>query len=176
MASGNFWLILCCGCYLIWWAIAFHPHKTFSLGPKVVLFLITLGLGIVGVTLTIMAIASTPAELLPCPIWLIVIIAVAAYVLLLFGSARFLHRQVTTELALIVGWCGLECALIECLGAVGLLSNEGVIIAGVVTVACAIAGLACYLAYYRLQPMPAYYVAMIPLVLCAFAMGLVCVL
>ena len=63
MTSGSVWLILCCCSYLVWWAVAFHPRKAFPFGLKLALFLVTLGLGIAGVCLTIGAIASVPGEL-----------------------------------------------------------------------------------------------------------------
>ena len=90
---------------------------------------------------------------------------------MLLVSARLLHRQVTTELALIIGWCGLESAFIECLWAVDALSTSGLWWSLAITWAFAAAGLGCYLAYYRLRPMHAYFIAMVPIVLCALAMA-----
>ena len=170
MTDGNYWLIACAIAYLIWWAVAFNPSRRFPFSLKVALFLVTLAAGIVGVVIMIGAIAATPPEATPFPPWAIALIALGVYIVVAVVTARLLHRQVTTELALIIGWLALELTLIECLFGTGVLTFPATIAAFVIALVAAGGSMGCYLVYYRLARRPAFYLGMAPLGLFAAAM------
>ena len=169
MIVGNYVLIGCCAVYLVWWSIAFNPRFSPSLAPKVILFLVTLALGIVSIVMIIGGI--TGAHTAPAiPNFAVCIVGIVVYIVLLFLSSKLFHRQVTTELILIVGWLVLQCCLINTLFASGALPLEKALIACAVVFVMAIVGMVCYLWYYRLDEMPAFFIGMVPLILFALSM------
>ncbi len=169
MIVGNYVLIGCCAVYLVWWSIAFNPRFSPSLAPKVILFLATLVLGIVSIVMIVGGI--TGAHAAPAlPNFVICVAGIAVYIVLLILSAKLFHRQVTTELILIVGWVVLQLCLVNTLLASGALPMTKALIACAVIVVMAIVGMVCYLWYYRLDEVPAFFIGMVPLVLFAISM------
>ena len=175
MTYGNFWLILCCVSYEVWWSIAFHPVKKVPFAPKLILFFITLALGIAGVSLMIGAIASVP-DVMPLPIWGIVLVAIGAYVVLLLVSSRLFHRQVTTELFLIVGWAVLVFLEVNALYGLGIVPRNGAVILFAAAVIVALVSMVCYVLYYGLDDRAGYVDGMIPLLLAGAFMAVLAVL
>lgn len=167
---GNISLILCCVFYLIWWSIAFHPTKTYSSPPKFILLCITLLFGALGLFLLVRGIFETPRERGSISNWVIVGICVVLYFVLLLLTYFLLHRQVTTELFLIVAWTMLEVCVSNSLYRASVLSGPVAIIHIVVIVIAATIGMLCYLAYYNLEDMKAFYDGMVPLILCGVVM------
>ena len=170
MQIGNLFLVFCCIFYLIWWSIAFNPTKEFSMAPKVVLFLCTLATGVVGVILLVNNMSELPKERGPIPNAGIVVGAIVIYFVLLFLTYHFLHRQVTTELALIVGWTALELCVMNSLYRADAVGAAAAIVAAVIIVVSALIGMVCYLAYYELEAQAAFYDGMVPLILFALVM------
>ena len=107
---------------------------------------------------------------------LIVVAGIAAYIVLLLVTRLLLHRPVTTELFLIVGWCMLEMTVINRLNALGSLEGSRFVVMCAVTAAAVIASLVLYVLYYRMEEMRAFYAAMVPLVTEAAAMGILVIL
>ena len=165
--AGNLGFAACCIVYLIWWSVAFRPGYTAPMALKGTLFLITAVLGIAALALIIQGCAQADP---PVGFRYIIAAGAAAYIILLLLTNMLMHRQVTTELLLIVFWACMEiCAL-------GTLCGEGVFGGGAfaalaaVTLAAAAAGMLCYLKYYDLDPVPAFYDGMVPLILFALVM------
>lgn len=174
--TGCLWLVVCCLLYLVWWCIAFNPMRKFPMAPKVVLFLATAAAGVAGVLLTVQGLGELPDLRRPVSNGGIVVGAIIVYVVLLLVTNLLLHRQVTTELALICGWTALELCVVNALfGAEVLGAGEGAAAAAVVMI-CAVLGMMCYLAYYRLEPKKAFADGMVPLILFACAMAFVVLL
>ena len=131
MQAGNLCLVLCCIFYLIWWSIAFNPNKDFPMAAKSILFLVTLCFGVAGVGVLVWGMADLPKEKGGISSTAIVIIGIAAYALLLFLTYQFLHRQVTTELALIVGWTALEVCVMNALWRADALGTAAAVVMAV---------------------------------------------
>lgn len=106
LIAGQISLILCCIFYLLWWKAGFYPGVTVSrvTGRVGILLYITAAFGILGLILSITGINIIKVEkdIVSGPA--VLIGGVIAYIVLLLGSRFLLHRQVTTELFLIVGW------------------------------------------------------------------------
>ena len=172
MQAGNLCLVLCCIFYLIWWSIAFNPNRDFPMAAKSILFLVTLCFGLAGVGVLVWGMAELPKEKGGISSGAICVIGIVAYALLLFLTYHFLQRQVTTELALIVGWTALEVCVMNALWRADALGAAAAVVMAVVVVVAAVIGMLCYLAYYELDPQIAFYDGMVPLILFAVVMAI----
>ncbi len=110
---------------------------------------------------------------MPYPRAAILIGGIVVYVILLIGTYVLLHRQVTTELFLIVGWVALMFLELGALWGLGHFSTVTFVVLLVIAVAVAVVSLICYLMYYDLDGMRGYIDGMIPLILIAVMMVVV---
>jgi hypothetical protein len=85
--------------------------------------------------------------------------------LLLLATSTLAHRPVTTELPLIVLWGTAQVATGVALRTSGALPTTATAAWFVALAVATLVGLACYLVFYRLDPVPAYWVGMVPLAL-----------
>ena len=83
--------------------------------------------------------------------------------LLFYLTASVAHRQITTELSLIILWTTAQLAAGITLRTAGVLRGPAASGWIVATAIAALVGLVCYLIFYRLDPVPAYWVGMVPL-------------
>ena len=83
--------------------------------------------------------------------------------LLLYVTSSVAHRPVTTELPLIVVWATVQLAAGITLRTAGVLRAPAASAWIVATAIATLVGLACYLIFYRLDPIPAYWIGMVPL-------------
>ena len=168
--TGQILMVLCCMVYLIWWYRGFRPgvHVNRVGGVNGLLLLITAGLGIAGVSLSLMPVP--PVTKMKADPAAIAVGGVAAYIALLLVTKFCFQRIVTSELFLIAGWAVLEAVVITRLDAAGLLGGSGFFILCLVVAAAALISLVLYVAYYRMEEMKAFYYAMVPLVTEAVAM------
>jgi hypothetical protein len=79
------------------------------------------------------------------------------------------QRRITTELSLIVVWATLQLATGITLRTAGTLRAPAASGWIVVTAIATLVALACYLIFYRLDPIPAYWIGMVPLAVDAAA-------
>ena len=79
--------------------------------------------------------------------------------------------MVTTELFLIVGWTTLEMQVINRLNTYGRLSDVHFLVMCAMIAAAFAISIVLYVAYYRMEEMRAFYMAMLPLVTEALSMG-----
>ena len=165
--AGNLLFAACCVTYLIWWSVAFRPGFTAPGALKIGLFTVTALLGIMGLAWIVQgcSLANSGTHFVG-----IIAASAAAYVILLLLTNMLMHRQVTTELMLIVFWACMEvCACNALLGG-GAISGKAFAVLVAIVLAAAIAGMICYLKYYDLLPMTAFYDGMVPLILFALVM------
>ena len=165
--AGNLLFAACCIVYLLWWSVAFRPGYTAPMILKSGLFLATAVLGIAGLAMIIQGCSRADS-----PVRFIHIIAAGAavYIALLLLTNLLMHRQVTTELMLIVFWVCMEICACGALCGEGVFSGKVFAVLAAVVLAAAAAGMICYLKYYELAPMPAFYDGMVPLILFAVVM------
>jgi hypothetical protein len=164
---GQILLIICCIFYLVFWSISYKPDQTVNRGAGLsgLFLLITAVCGITGVFFSVQGVNSiTPHVAAKLNGTLLIAGGVIAYILLLLITTRFFKRPVTTELLLIVSWMVLELTVISTLNAGGRLSDLRFWIMLVIIEAAFILSMVLYVLYYRMEPMKAYYAAMIPLI------------
>ena len=165
--TGNLLFAGCCIVYLIWWSVAFRPGFTAPMGVKSALFLATAALGIAGLAYIIRGCQMAEGNN-----HFIAIMAVGAaiYIILILVTNLVMHRTVTTELMLIVFWACMEICACNALFGSGLITAKAFTVLAVIVLVASIAGMICYLKYYDLEPMPAFYDGMVPLILFALVM------
>lgn len=159
---GEVLLVCCSVSYLLWWTVTFKPSARTSYGGGLFLGgavlaglggIVVLGLG-VGALLTK---ASVPGLVTT------VVGGVLVGALSIALTSRVAHRPLTTELPLIMVWGTAQVAAGVMLRTSGALSVAAVSAWMVVTAMATLVGLACYLVFYRLDPLSAYRVGMVPL-------------
>ena len=102
---------------------------------------------------------------------MIIVAGIVTYVVLLYGSRIILHRQVTSELFLIIGWSMLEVASINRAIAWERVSIDRGIVFLIIVAVAAVLSLYFYLQYYKVKPMTGYFFGMVPLITEAISMG-----
>ncbi len=170
---GQALLIICCVFYLIWWSVAFHPNHgdSHTSGVDGILLLITMAFGLAGLIFNLLGMLKTPPGNGLVSGIVILVAGVATYVALLYASRILLHRQVTSELFLIIGWAMLEVASINRAFAWERVTMDKVITFLVIVAVAAVLSLYFYLQYYRVKPITGYFYGMVPLVTEAISMG-----
>lgn len=169
---GQILLILCCIFYLIWWSLAFHPShgNSHASGIDGWLLLVTAGFGLTGLAMSLIGVRdNTTANGFVSGIGILAG-GMLVYMVLLFGTKTLLHRQVTTELVLIIGWAMLEIACTNTAFSLENLSRGRVITFLIIVLAATISSLIFYLLYYRVEAMLGYYFGMIPLITTGISM------
>ena len=168
---GNLFMVGCCVFYLLWWILAFKPEGAIKGMKSGWLLLPAFILGAAAVfTITPWANAIEGEQSFFTG-RTILIGGIAAYGVLLAVTNMAFHRQVTTELFLIVGWTGIALLEANALYELQALSRSGTIVLFV-----AVISMVCYLLYYGLDPLPGYIDGMIPLILVAIFMLIMAVL
>lgn len=172
--SGQVLLVICCIFYLIWWSISYRPGIVVNRagGINGVLLLITAVCGLAGMVLSLYGANALPGSgraKLSGPV--IIICGIAAYFVLLAVTSRLFDRPVTTELILITGWAMLELTVISRMNVSGGLSDGRFWLALVIIAAAFAVSMILYVMYYRMDPMPAFYAAMVPLITEAASMS-----
>ncbi len=165
MLNGNLMLVACCVFYLAWWVIAFRPVGAVKGIKSGWLLIPAFVFGLIAVIWIVQGSGATDSGALLIPKSSLLVGGVVAYVLLFGLTGLLMHRQVTTELFLIVGWAVLTCLELDALFAYGYYSRAVVIAMLIVTLVAAVVSLVCYLFYYELDGVKSYVDGMIPLVL-----------
>ncbi len=161
--GGEVLLILCSLCYLVWWSIAFAPPvKTAHSGGGLFLAGAALG-GLGGIALLIVGIVTLTGRSSGLPAGGVALGGLVAGAVLIAVTAGPLHRPVTTELPLIVIWATVQLATCAALTTSGHLAGAATFTWVAASVVATVVGVICYLLFYRLDPVPAYWVGMVPL-------------
>ena len=175
---GQWLFVACCMAYLIWWCVAFRPGYAAPAAAKLIPFALTALFGIAGLSFVIMGCQNAKAAAAGAAggagfVGNIHIIGACAavYVILLVVTNVVMHRQVTTELMLIVFWICMELCIINTMHGAGHWGLAAAVICAVIDIIVAAAGMVCYLMYYNLEPMKGFYMGMVPLILFAAYMA-----
>lgn len=166
--AGNAALVICCVFYLIWWLIAFKPGYGVRDMKTGWLLIPASAAGLIGVFLIISGImAAHASHSLISGLW-ILIGGVAVYFILLAVTSVFFHRQVTTELALITGYCMLALSEINTLYGVNLFSSVTGVLLMITVIVATVISMICYMMYYGLSETAGYIDGTLPLVITCF--------
>ena len=170
LIAGNILLVICCAFYLAWWLIAFKPAgavKGMSSG-WLLLPAAVAGIGAIFVLILSFRHAAINRSLISGT--LLLVLGVIAYVALLAITGFFLHRMVTTELLLIVGWCILALSEVNVLYGLELFSFSGAVLWFVMVIISAAVSMICYILYYGLDEVKGYIDGMVPLLIIGVVM------
>ncbi len=165
--TGNLLFAACCIVYLLWWGVAFRPGYTAPMALKGFLFLATAVLGVAALAMIIQGCLRADS---PIRFMFIIAAGAAAYIALLLLTNLLMQRQVTTELMLIVFWVCMEVCACDALFGAGFVSRGAFVVLTLIVLAAALVSMLCYLKYYDLEPMKAFYDGMVPLILFAVVM------
>ncbi len=171
MFWGDVLLTGCCAFYLLWWVLAFKPTGAVTGMRSGWLLIPALLLGCAAVFLIVRgALAAPAAETFFSP-GKILAGGVIAYVALLLVTLLAFHRQVTTELVLIVGWTVIAVLECDALFGMGLLPRGATIGLFAAALVAAALSMVCYVLYYDLVDWAGYVDGMVPLLLVAVYMA-----
>ena len=174
LLTGNWIMALCGVFYLAWWVAAFRPPKPRSTPVGWVLLALAFLAGMAGFYLMGRTLVEPVSEVNPgVPGRWITLTGAVAYAVLLAGTTLIFHRQVTSELLIIVAWTVLELCTVSFLYRCGGLRNAAAWTLAGIVLAAAVASLICYLLYYRLPYTPGFIVGCIPLALAVLTIALV---
>ncbi|SEQ39705.1 hypothetical protein [Microlunatus flavus] len=162
LVVGELLLVVCSACYLVWWSVTYRPagRAPFHGGPFLAGAVLA-GLG--GIVLLGVGIAVLLPRASGLAVAATVVGGVLVGALLIHVTSTYAHRPVTTELPLIVLWTTAQVAAGVALRSAGMLDRPAALFWFAATAIAALVGLACYLVFYRLAPVPAYWVGMLPL-------------
>lgn len=169
---GQWLFVACCMAYLVWWCVAFRPGYSAPMLAKLIPFALTAMFGITGLGFIVSG-CNGAKQIVDSAVSNVAIIGACAalYIVLLLATNLLMHRQVTTELLLIVFWIGMELCIIRTMYGGGCWSFTAALVLAIIAVIVAAAGMICYLQYYNLEPMKAFYAGMAPLILFAAYMA-----
>ncbi len=176
MFWGDILLMGCCIFYLLWWVLAFKPTGAIKGLRSGWLLIPAFILGSTAVFMIIRGVNGTDTA---CSFFsgrIVLLSGVVSYIVLLIVTRLAFHRQVTTELFLIVGWTVLVFLESNALYCLGSITRSGVV--GLFSAAVIVAALSmiCYVLYYSFADCAGYVDGMIPLILVAIFMAVLAVL
>jgi hypothetical protein len=167
--AGNLLLLFCSLFYLVWWIVSYRPDSSGGFAGRVCITAAFIT-GIAALALMTVGIYSLSRDSTGLPVMFIILGGVALLLVLLPVTAVAFHRQVTSELWLIHIWAVLELSAIVVLHGTGRFgTGQGAVLAALAGIAT-VAGLVCYVLYYRLDEMASYRIGMVPLIVDAFVM------
>lgn len=149
LAQGHGLLAGCALLYLVWWFVFFRPRAAKPEGGEYGFGVVCIGfaaiLGVLAITRIVTGLGEFPTNISGVVLWPC---AVAVYALLAVVTLKLFHRQITTELLLIVGWAALEVAVVGALMAIGSSIATPLL---VLTAIGFVGALVCYLLYYHVS-------------------------
>lgn len=170
MFWGDVLLVGCCVFYLLWWILAFRPAGAVKGMRSGWLLIPAFLLGIAAVILIVQGAGGADAARSFFSGRAVLLAGAASYAVLLIVTQLAFHRQVTTELFLIVGWTALAFLESNALYGLEIITRSGAAALFAAAVIAAVAGMVCYLLYYGLDNRAGYVDGMIPLILVAVYM------
>lgn len=175
MLLGDILLAGCCVFYLLWWILAFNPAGAVRGMRSGWLLIPALVLGIASVILIIRGAGRADTAGSFFSAGTVFIAGAFSYAALLLVTRFAFHRQVTTELFLIVGWTALAFLEVNALCGLGLITRNGTVCLFAAAVIAAVVSMICYLLYYDLADWAGYVDGMIPLCLAGVFMAVLAV-
>lgn len=167
---GNLLLLFCSLFYLIWWIVTFRPASAGGSAAGVLCIAIAFITGLAAIALVSAGINSLSPYAQSLPVRYILLGGTVLFVVLLLVTSMAFQRPVTSELMIIHIWTVLELSAVAVLSGTGRLGpGQAVTLAALIGIAF-IAGLICYLLYYRLGGMAGYWDGMVPLIMDAFVL------
>ncbi len=171
MFAGNLLLLACSLCYLAWWAVSFRPGSPGGT-PGTIYIAAAFITGCAGILLMSGGINTLSDDSKGVPVRYVLVGGVALFIVMLLVTSIAFHRIVTSELMIIHVWAVLELSAVAVLYGTGRFGPGRMMAMAVLLGTATLAGLICYVLYYRLDEITRYHVGMVPLAADAFVMAL----
>lgn len=167
---GNLLLFLCSMFYLIWWTVTFRPGAGGGTFGTLCLVAACVS-GIAAIALASSGIGALAPDSKGVPVRYLVAGGAVLYLALLAVTVLAFRRAATSELLIMQIWAVLELSAVSVLYGTGRFP-AGIAAALAILVAIAsVAGLVCYVLYYRLDAAAGYRDGMVPLITDAAVMA-----
>ncbi len=173
---GNIFIIICCAFYLLWWILAFRPTGAVKGIRSGWLLIPAVVSGVLSLVMIIRTLKTAKPDDSFFGVGHVIGAGFVLYFILLIVTRVLFHRQVTTELFLIVGWTVLAFLEINLLYGIGSFGRGAAIALFVAALVTAAVSMVCYILYYGLDIKTGYIDGMIPLILVAVFMAVLAVL
>lgn len=162
---GSTAFFLCAIFYCIFWGVSYNENTNAPVLVKIIFFTLTAIFGIASIAQYASGIKNAVYVNKSISNLIILIVAVATYIILAFVTKIAFKRVITTELILIV-FCtmGAFC-VINSLYSAAIFYKVSTIIFIILTVLIFMASLVCYIIYYKLNAQKAFIIGFIPLTL-----------
>jgi len=166
--SGNLMLFICSIFYLVWWVVCFGPNASGKAAGGSAGVICLTGAFISGIAAIVMmsgGIITLSKDAKSVPVWLILLGGTALFAVMLLVTTALYQRPVTSELIIIHIWVVLELCAIAVLYGTGRFGfGRTVLLLTLVGIAF-VAGMICYVLYYRLEGKASYWDGMAPLII-----------
>ncbi len=176
MFWGDILLVGCCVFYLLWWILAFRPTGAVKGMRSGWLLIPAFLLGCASAVLIVRGAVGGNGANRFFSAGTVLLAGVVSYAALLLLTRFALHRQVTTELFLIVGWTVLTALEVNALYGLGAVARSGAAVLLAAAVMAALVSMVCYVLYYGLDDRAGYVDGMIPLLLAGAFMAVLAAL
>ena len=172
--AGNFLLFICSIFYLVWWVVCFGPNASGKAagGSTGAVYLTGAFIsGIAAIVLMSVGINTLSKDAKSVPVWLILLCVTVLFAVMLLVTTAVYHRPVTSELIIIHIWAVLELCAVAVLYGTGRFGLGRTMLLLTLTGIAFIAGMICYVLYYRLEGKAGYWDGMAPLIIDASVMA-----
>jgi len=172
--AGNLLLFICSIFYLVWWVVCFGPNASGKAagGSTGVVYLTGAFIsGIAAIVLMSGGINTLSKDAKSVPVWLILLCGIVLFAVMLLVTTAFYHRPVTSELIIIHIWAVLQLCAIAVLYGTGRFGLGRTVLLVTLTGIAFVAGVICYVLYYRLEGKAGYWDGMAPLLIDASVMA-----
>jgi len=172
--AGNLLLFICSIFYLVWWVVCFGPNASGKAagGSTGVVYLTGAFIsGIAAIVLMSGGINTLSKDAKSVPVWLILLCGIVLFAVMLLVTTAFYHRPVTSELIIIHIWAVLQLCTIAVLYGTGRFGLGRTVLLVTLTGIAFVAGVICYVLYYRLEGKAGYWDGMAPLLIDASVMA-----
>ncbi len=176
MLLGNILFIGCSAFYLLWWILAFKPTDAVKGFRSGWLLIPAFLFGLAALVLIIRGADGADTARSFFSGGTVLLFGVISYFLLLIVTWFVFHRQVTTELFLIVGWTALAFLESNAIYGLEIINRGGAVVLFAAAVSVAVLSMICYVLYYGLDKRAGYADGMIPIILAAVYMVVLIVL
>ncbi|MBN1532155.1 MAG: hypothetical protein JXA20_05795 [Spirochaetes bacterium] len=157
--AGNLLLLACSLCYLAWWAASFRQNS--SGGAFIAAAFIT---GIAAMAAMSNGIASLSRDSGGTAVAYILAGALVLFIILLIITSFAFRRPVTSELLILHLWGALELSAAAVLYGSKRLGTARAAVLVALVAAATVAGLVCYVLYYRVDEAARFRIGMVPLI------------
>jgi hypothetical protein len=161
--SGNLCMFTTSLLYIAWWIAVFRPGASAARFISAALLIPAVLSGCAAILLFVFGVRiQSPGHPL-IPAGVILIAALALYVLLFAVSRYFFRRPVTSELFIMILWAAGELCALSALYTSGRFEIPAALSLGLLILAATITGFVCYLRYYHLDGTTSFVDGLIPL-------------